>query len=67
VASNPIERAQIELERAHPAWMIWVVYRPVGVPARWCAKRWDDTGDALSAATSEQLGQAITRAEAEPG
>lgn len=66
MAGNPIERAQAELERAHPAWMIWVVYRPVGVPAAWCAKRWDGTREALNAATAEGLGQAIARAEAEP-
>jgi hypothetical protein len=47
--------------------MIWVVYRPVGVPARWCAKRWDGTGEALSAATAGQLGEAIARAEPEAG
>jgi hypothetical protein len=67
LAGNGIERAQAGLERAHPAWMVWVVYRPVGVPAAWCAQRWDGTGEAVSAGTAEQLGQAITRAEAEPG
>jgi hypothetical protein len=66
VASNPIDRAQIELERAHPAWQVWVVHRAIGGPV-WCARRWDDTGSVLNAGTAEQLGEAITRAEAEPG
>jgi hypothetical protein len=66
LAGNPIEHAQIELERAHPAWMVWVSYKPVAV-AVWCARRWDDTGAVLHEDTAEQLGEAITRAEAEPG
>jgi hypothetical protein len=61
-----IEQAQIELERGHLGWMIWVTYRPVGNP-EWCARRWDDTGEALTAGTARALGEAIERAEAGPG
>ena len=66
MTGNPIEHAQIELERAHPEWMVWVTYRPVAVPV-WCARRWDDDGAVLREDTAERLGESITRAEAEPG
>jgi hypothetical protein len=46
--------------------MVWVRYRPIAV-AVWCARRWDDTGAVLHEDTAEQLGEAITRAESEPG
>jgi hypothetical protein len=67
LAGNAIERAQSGLERDHPDWMVWVIYRPVAVAAWWCAKRWDGTGEALSAGTAEQLAEAIARAEAGQG
>jgi hypothetical protein len=61
LTGNGIEHAQVCLERAHPGWMIWVTYKPVGVPV-WCAKRLDGSGVVLSAGTAERLGEAIDRA-----
>jgi hypothetical protein len=66
LADEAIERAQAALERAHADWMIWLIYRPVAVPV-WCARRWDDSGPVLHADTAESLGEAIARAEGEPG
>ena len=65
LTGNPIEHAQTALERAHPEWMVWVIYRPVAVPV-WCARRWDDEGPVLHEGSAERLSEAIGRAEAEP-
>jgi hypothetical protein len=61
---NPIDHAAIELERDHPAWQVWVTYRPVAVPT-WNARRWDGTR-MLQAGSAERLAEALERAEAEP-
>ena len=65
MTGNPIEHMQMALERAHPGWQVWVVWRAVGGPL-WCARPWDESSPALNAGTAEDLGEAIGRAEAEP-
>ena len=54
MAQNRIDQIGAALERDWPRWHIWVVHRVVG-GTLWCARRWDDTGNALNADTPEEL------------
>lgn len=64
--SNPTEQAVRQLERDHPDWHVWVIYRVIG-GLLWCARRWDETGPVLNEDSAGDLGEAIAQADAKPG
>jgi hypothetical protein len=65
VISNPIEDMRAELERAHPDWHVWVIFKAVGGTI-WCAQRLGEVGRVLNEDSADHLGEAIVQAEAEP-
>jgi hypothetical protein len=58
--ANSNDARIIRLEREHPGWHVWVVYRAVG-GAVWCARRHDDhdAENTLNAASAEELAERI--------
>jgi hypothetical protein len=54
-----------QLERTHPDWHVWVIFKAVGGQV-WCGRRFDGTGPLLNTGSAEDLAKAIEQAEAEP-
>jgi len=63
---NHFQQTVAQLEREHPAWQCWHV-PCYPSPDRWCAQRWDGTGDVLSTTSPDDLEDAIGKAEADDG
>ncbi len=61
--SDYAARAVASLEADFPAWQVWVVHRAYGSPV-YCARRWDETGEVLNAASADELRRSL---EAEAG
>ena len=61
VIANPTGEAVAKLEADWPDWQIWTVPRAIGGTI-WCAKRWDDTGQVLNAASAGELAEYLEEA-----
>jgi hypothetical protein len=61
---NANDETIMRLERDHPAWHVWVVYRAVGAPV-WGARRWSDpdAGNTINATSPQDLEDAIVAEE----
>ena len=58
---NCTEEIVARLEADWPDWQIWTVPRAIGGTI-WCAKRWDDTGQVLNAASAGELAEYLEEA-----
>ena len=63
---NRAEEIRAGLEAEWPGWQVWIIWRAVGGPL-WCARRWDETGEVLSAGSAVDLADAIEEEEAKRG
>ena len=61
MAQNPTDAIVARLEADWPDWQIWTVPRAIGGTI-WCAKRWDDTGQVLNAASADELAEYLEEA-----
>jgi hypothetical protein len=53
---NHFQAIVAALERDWPGWQVWYVPRAVG-GMTWCARRWDGTGQVLSADSPDELAE----------
>jgi hypothetical protein len=59
---NQFDAIVARLEAAWPGWQVWYVPRAVG-GMTWCARRWDEAGDVINAASPGEL-EALIRLRA---